>query len=153
MSTHTKVRFPLPADDDGWRPAVEESLWAQRTDRSDEMIVDNTPFFIRGIAWRDRIRVNELPGGALEYAELVAESGHSTVRVLVIEESELTGIGERVTELGCTAERVGAYPQLLAVDVPPLVDYRELKAWLDEREGGGVLGYEEGCISTHHRKG
>lgn len=153
MSTHEKVHFPLVPDAQGWPPASVESLWARRTERADELVVDNTPFFVRGIAWLDRIRVAAGADGQLEFAELVSESGHSTVRVLVLDDTEMGRVRTAAQELGCACELIRAYPNLAALDVPPVVDYAEVKAWLDERETVGRLGYEEACISEHHRTG
>jgi uncharacterized protein DUF4265 len=153
VSTHQKVHFPLVPDADGWPPASVESLWARRTGRADELVIDNTPFFVRGIAWLDLIRVVAGADGRLEFAGLVSESGHSTVRVIVLDDAEMGRLRDHAELMGCACELIRAYPNLAALDVPPVVDYADVKAWLDARETVGRLGYEEGCISEHHRIG
>ena len=44
-----KVVFELPRDKDGWPPAASEGLWAIPVS-PDVVRLDNTPFFVRGVA-------------------------------------------------------------------------------------------------------
>ncbi|MEU1503299.1 DUF4265 domain-containing protein [Streptomyces sp. NPDC005732] len=53
---HVKVHFRMEIDEDGWPPASVESLWA--VDLGDGRVrLDNTPWFVRGVASGDVIRV------------------------------------------------------------------------------------------------
>ncbi|MFC9157849.1 DUF4265 domain-containing protein [Streptomyces bauhiniae] len=54
---YVKVHFRLEVDEDGWPPASVESLWA--VDLGDGTVrLDNTPWFVRGVASGDIIRVD-----------------------------------------------------------------------------------------------
>lgn len=51
-----KVHFRMDIDEDGWPPASVESLWA--VDLGNGTVrLDNTPWFVRGVASGDIIKV------------------------------------------------------------------------------------------------
>jgi hypothetical protein len=53
---HVKVHFQLEVDENGWPPASVESLWT--VDLGDGTVrLDNTPWFVRGVASDDILRV------------------------------------------------------------------------------------------------
>jgi hypothetical protein len=61
-----KIHFRLEVDEDGWPPASVESLWA--VDLGDGTIrLDNVPWFVRGVASDDIIRV-EIDEDGLRWA-------------------------------------------------------------------------------------
>jgi hypothetical protein len=63
-----KVIFELPQDEDGWPPAGSEGLWAVPV-TPDVVRLDNTPFFVRGVATGDLIRVRRGDDGQLQADE------------------------------------------------------------------------------------
>ncbi|GLW10310.1 hypothetical protein Misp01_54380 [Microtetraspora sp. NBRC 13810] len=154
LDNHVKVIFPLERDEDDWPPAGEESIWAEVTDEPEVVRLANTPFFVRGVAWGDRVHVRrDANDGSWQYEALVQESGHSTVRIVLSDEGYVSKIHAKLAELGCEWTGIRAFPNLIAVDVPPGLPYGPLRAWLDEGEKADRLGFEEGCISAHHRAG
>jgi Domain of unknown function (DUF4265) len=152
LDNHVKVVFHLDRDDDDWPPAGTESLWAEVTDEPEVVRLVNTPFFVRGVAWGDRVRVRrDDEDSSWKYESLVQESGHSTVRILLSDEGYVSEIHAKLAESGCDWEGIPAFPNLIAVNIPPELPYGPLRAWLDTSEGADRLGFEEGCISAHHR--
>ncbi len=74
-----KVGFDVDADD--WHGHSSETLWASQTDVPDEFVLENAPFFVRGVSYGDRV-ATQLHGGARMFQRVVARSGHSTYRVI-----------------------------------------------------------------------
>lgn len=55
-----KIVFPLLVDDDGFPPISSESLNARKTKSGS--IIENTPFFVTGIALGDCVQGKPIPG-------------------------------------------------------------------------------------------
>jgi len=140
----TKIAFEFERDENGTTEI--ETLWAVSTDRGYR--IDNIPFYVRGVAWGDIVSATRDDGGQLNYVKLVAPSGHSTVRLWFTNTSDVQAVRDALRELGCGSEL--GFERLVAVDIPPEVDYSEITAFLEEKERLGALEYEEGCIG-HER--
>nr|WP_246246439.1 DUF4265 domain-containing protein [Isoptericola sediminis] len=144
----------MEAESDSWPPVLSERTWCERTDVRGELRVLNTPLFVRGIAYGDRIAArpdHELR--ELVYEELTGESGYSTLRIVLHEDDERAAVEEHLGTVGCVWESSCTFAQLIAVDVPPTVDYASLRGWLIRRQQAGGIGLQEGAISgIHHRQ-
>lgn len=141
---HVKIVFPLPKDDDGYPPDDVESLWASpRLDGT--FTIDNVPFFVRGVSSGDVVTAYSRCD-RLIFGNLVSEGGHSTIRVLVSDESSAQQVREDLRNLGCSSE-LSHIPGLIAVDVPPSVRYAVIRTFLERGEAAGRWEYEEGCIA------
>ncbi|MGW4685638.1 DUF4265 domain-containing protein [Streptomyces sp. NPDC004244] len=118
---HVKVHFRMDIDEDGWPPASVESLWA--VDLGDGTVrLDNTPWFVRGIASGDVIKV-ELDGDGVFWAgETVRPSQNCTIRLIVLKGDGSAAARQSVLEvfhrLGTTGEGIERY-RMVALDVPP----------------------------------
>jgi hypothetical protein len=143
-----KVVFDLPQDDDGWPPAASEGLWAVPV-APDVARLENTPFFVRGVAAGDLIRIHREADGQWRAGERLRWSGHCTIRVIVLRRGPLGGSRQRVLDmfapLGVTGEGIERFA-MVALDVPPATDIAAVKRLLREGERHGWWGYEEGCI-------
>jgi len=143
-----KVIFELPQDDDGWPPAGSEGLWAVPV-TPDVVRLDNTPFFVRGVAAGDLIRVRRGDDGQLHTGERLGWSGHCTIRIIVFRDGPLGGSRQRVLDmfapLGVTGEGIERFA-MVALDLPPDADIAAAKRLLREGQRGGWWEYEEGCI-------
>lgn len=143
-----KVIFELPQDDDGWPPAGSEGLWALPV-TPDVVRLDNTPFFVRGVATGDLIRVRRGDDGQLQADERLRWSGHCTIRIIVFRDGPLSGSRQQVLDkfapLGVTGEGIEQF-SMVALDVPPDADIAAVKRLLREGEHDGWWEYEEGCI-------
>lgn len=148
-----KVGFRLDRDEDNYPPADWEWLWASRVSDS-RFRVDNIPFFAKSISCGDIVAAERTNAGLI-FRELVQPSGHSTVRVIVHRgdrsDDQLRAVVEDVRQalrtMGCSAE-LSHIPSLIAVDVPPEVNYQSVAAFLSKKEGDGLLGYEEACLAA-----
>ena len=96
-------------------------------------------------AWHGTAEVD----GLLRFAGLVKAAGHSTIRLWFARESDIDSVRRDLDVLGCDSER--AFSRLVAVDVPPLVDYGGVRKFLDDLEIQGVLEFEEACLGQAHR--
>lgn len=93
-----KVVFELPRDKDGWPPAASEGLWAIPVS-PDVVRLDNTPFFVRGVAAGDLIRVHREADGQLRAAARLQWSGHCTIRIIVFRDGPLGGSRQQVLDM------------------------------------------------------
>ncbi|HLL06007.1 MAG TPA: DUF4265 domain-containing protein [Myxococcaceae bacterium] len=84
---YIKVLFELEQDDDGGPPAATETLWAVRV--GDGLFqIDNISFFAHGIAVNDIVSATP-EEKVFRYEEVVQPSGHSTIRLIISETSEV----------------------------------------------------------------
>ncbi|WP_031517473.1 DUF4265 domain-containing protein [Streptomyces sp. NRRL F-5123] len=148
-----KVYFRLEVDEDGWPPASVESLWA--VDLGDGSVrVDNTPWFVRGVASGDIIRVEADDEGIRWAGETVQASGHCTIRLIVLRDggSEVARrtVLERFHRLGTTGEGIERFG-MVALDVPPEADLPQVKELLERGESEGAWEWEEGCVTAAWR--
>jgi hypothetical protein len=145
---HLKVRFELQRASDGWPPADFEGLWA--TPVGEDLVrLDNTPFFLFGVAAEDIIRVRPDAHGGLWAVQRVQWSGNCTIRVLPLREGPLAGnfqaVREAFSPFGTDSE-ISSDHSLVALNVPPTADLPAVKALLHQGEQAGWWAYEEACV-------
>ena len=143
---HVKIFFNLEQDEDGYPPASVESLWALPVGEG-LFKIDNIPFFATGIAVDDIVSAT-LEGEVLQYSDVVQPSGHSTLRVIVYDESQVAEVRALFKQMGCSTE-LSHIPGLIAIDVPPSVSLDVLKPVLDEGRAKDRWDYEEACLAEH----
>jgi hypothetical protein len=111
--------------------------------------LENSPWFVRGVANGDLIRVRRDEDGVLWADERLEWSGYCTIRVIPFRAGPLEGSRQRVLDefaaLGVTGEGVQQYG-LVALDVPPGVDVLAVKGLLERGQRDGWWDYEEGCV-------
>lgn len=118
---HVKVHFRMDIDEDGWPPASVESLWAM--DLGDGTVrLDNTPWFVRGVASDDIIRVEIDDEGIRWAGETVRASENCTIRLIVLKDGGSATARQSVLKifhkLGTTGEGIERF-RMVALDVPP----------------------------------
>jgi hypothetical protein len=138
---NVKVFFEIVQDEDGYPDCTVESVWAMSTDVPGEYIIDNIPFYARVATCGDIVRVRVDAEGVRWFESVVREAECSLMRVIVRDEANLPGVIEALQNLGCEVER--ARGCFFAVSIPFAVELEKVQAWLAEREGGGMLYYEE----------
>ena len=82
-------------------------------------LLQNTPFYSRGISYRDIVRANEAHG-ILRFVSVTERGGNSTYRLFLAEDlnaDSFTRFWAPLERLGCTYE--AATKRFFAVDVPP----------------------------------
>lgn len=148
-----KIGFKLERDQDNYPPADWEWLWASRVSAY-TFKIDNIPFFAKLISYGDVVEVEQTNTG-LVFNALIQPSGHSTVRVIVHRrgrnDEQLQAAVEEVKvamrDMGCNVEKSHILG-LIAVDVPPEVNYHSIAEFLSQKEREGLLGYEEACLAA-----
>ncbi len=139
-----KIAFALAKDTDDYPPFDVESLWGTPTDVPLQYTIDNIPFFARQATLGDVVRV-EWIDGRLEFADVVARSSNSLIRVVVYDKAMIAGVRSELRALGCSTEEFTS-SLLLAVDIPcdaNLVDVQEYLSGL-EPEGSPRFGRVSG---------
>ncbi|MCU1644716.1 MAG: hypothetical protein JWN03_4991 [Nocardia sp.] len=145
---HVRVHFDLQVDD-GWPPVGAESMWAIPSPEPDLVALDNIPWFVRGLAIGDVVRVSADSEGLLRMTELVAWSGNCTIRVIPFRSGPLEGNLQRVLDsfepLGANGEGLQQFG-IVALNAPPTADISGMKQLLQQGEAAEWWTYEEGCI-------
>ncbi|GGN93428.1 hypothetical protein GCM10010112_81640 [Actinoplanes lobatus] len=143
-----KVHFDLPRTNDDWPPVSVESLWAEPVG-DDVVRLSNAPWFVRGVANGDLIRVRRDEDGVHWATEQVEWSGRCTIRVVPFGSGPLRGSVQRVLDafepFGVTGEGIRQY-HLAALDVPPDADLAAVQRVLRAGARDGWWDYDEGCV-------
>jgi hypothetical protein len=83
----------------------------------------------------------------IRFREAVRPSGHSTLRLIIYDDKEVSSVSALLEKLGCAIER-SHIPGLISVDVPPTVSLEVLRPILEEGEAQERWGYEEACLAS-----
>lgn len=126
---------------------AEETLWIEPLENNKYQI-KNIPFFAPNIAYNDIITVED-DDGNLYFEELVKASEHSTIQIVIFDEQETDKILKNIEQFGCSWEGM-ENQTILAVDVPPFVNYDILKKYLDKNLTENIFDYKEACLSDTH---
>ncbi|MEV0091190.1 DUF4265 domain-containing protein [Streptomyces sp. NPDC050738] len=104
-----KVHFLMESDEDGWAPVGVESLWAIDLG-NDTVRSDNTPWFVRGVASDDILRVEIDDEGVRWAGQTVQASGNCTIRLIVMKDGGSDAARQTMLEtfhrLGTTGEGI-----------------------------------------------
>ncbi|MBL0319089.1 MAG: DUF4265 domain-containing protein [Alphaproteobacteria bacterium] len=160
-----RIIFELEIDEDGWPPVGTERIWATLVDEvtADDKYntnamtkkaiyrVDNIPFFIPLLAYKDLIEAEEKEG-SLFFVKLVKRSQHSTVRIIFLETTIIEDVLSKLRALGCELEMAEMYKHLTTVDIPIDVSFLAVRTYLAELENNGLIDFQESLISEHHNK-
>jgi hypothetical protein len=129
-----------------------ETMWAKTVNEEQGLYaLDNIPFYLPVIASGD-IVFAEYDGDEqmLTYRETREYSGNSTIHVILMNDTaDLKTIGKLFEELGCNWE--GMSDKYFAMDVPASVDYRLVRARLEELSQPEIIGYSESSLSEGHQ--
>lgn len=138
-----KVAIKLEKDEDDYPPADYENLWAIPVGEG-LFRIENIPFFAKSIALGDVVSAG-LEEGLLRFKEVVRASGHSTIRLIIYDEAEVSSVLEQFRHMGCTSEK-SHIPGLVALDVPRSVALEALQQVLDSGMEQERWDYEEACL-------
>ncbi|MFF7492938.1 DUF4265 domain-containing protein [Streptomyces rubiginosohelvolus] len=133
----------METDEDGWPPASVESLWA--VDLDDGTVrLDNTPWFVRGVASGDVIRVQADDDGVFWAGETMQPSQNCTIRLIVLKDAGSAAARQSVLEvfhrLGTTGEGIERFG-MVALEVPPQADLlKSASCWSMARRRSGGTG-------------
>lgn len=147
-----KVAFDLEQERPDWPPVSVERLWGEKTAVKFQIKLINVPFFARGVSYGDLIQVRpDHDRRELVFEKFTAESGHFTVRIVIMKFDAMEDVQSSVRRLGCSWEKADQFASLLAVDIPPSVNYRPVRAWLSACARAEKVEFQESSISSTHR--
>jgi hypothetical protein len=120
--------------------------------------VNNIPIFVSEVSYGDIVSVSEDRNGALNFHAVIEEGGHSTLRVIFLENDADTrsitvrasDLGELLRKNGCEFQ-VSRPPEILAIDIPPSVSIEVIRGILQRGEVDGLWNYEEGTLADSER--
>ncbi len=141
--THVRVSFKLEPDDTGYPPTEWERLWAIRQDDG-SFLIDNAPFFVRGISLGDRVEAVDRDG-ELVFKRVSAFSKNTVIRIVVADPYDEEAVMKTLEELGCQGERCSA-PRLIALVVPPDIPIEPILGYLDRQYETKRLDFEEAAV-------
>jgi hypothetical protein len=148
-----KVAFDLDSESANWPPVSVERLWGEKTSVRLEIRLVNTPFFARGVSFGDLIQVRpDNDRRELVFEKFTEESGHSTIRIIFLKQDGRAAMESRLRDAGCSWELAHGFANYMAVDIPPAVEYGELREWLVEQVNSGGIEIQESAISVIHRR-
>lgn len=151
-----RVRFQIVRDGSGWPPAESEGLWAQRVGAS-TFRLDNTPWFVNGVAAGDEVEAVSDAEGNWWFSGLVSRGDRMVVRVIPRRDGPLEGDRMRVVEifhaLGVSAEQMESPVSMVALDIGPEADHGRVKRLLSQGEADGRWYFDEGCVAEAWSRG
>ncbi|MFJ3860361.1 DUF4265 domain-containing protein [Streptomyces sp. NPDC090085] len=147
---HVKIHFQMEVDEDGWPPASVESLWA--VDLGDGTVrLDNTPWFVRGVASGDIVQVKIDDDGLRWARETIRASENCTIRLIVLKDGGSAAARQTVLEtfhrLGATGEGIEQF-RMVALYVPPEADIPRIRKLLEHGAAREWWHWEEGCVTS-----
>ena len=125
-----------------------EGIWTKR--EGEYYVIDSIPFYVKNYALGDVISV-VAEGRDLYVESLINESGNSVVRILFSSENKVAEVREQLTKMGCASE-LSNLPNLVSVDIPRTVSFKEIISFLENGEKLGDWEYQEACISNFHKQ-
>jgi hypothetical protein len=138
-----RIVFPLDAEQSGG--ILTERLWAKPVSR-DTYVLDNSPFYVYGISYKDIVRA-ECKRGEILFREVASRGGHSTYRLKLPPgklHSYFLDLWSPLKQFGCTYEGASGDSRRYSVDIPPLVAVRRVYEILNDLEQSGICEFEEG---------
>jgi hypothetical protein len=132
---------------------IEETLWAFVLDKENRLYqIDSIPFYTSLIASNDIVFADIDPETKqLVYQKTVNYSGHSTIQVVMSDDSiAMDDIRDIFNKMRCVSEVVNE--DFFVMDIPEDVDYKQVKTELDRLEAEEKIEYAEPSLSDVHRK-
>lgn len=127
---------------------AEERLWIEQKSES-EYQLKNIPFFAPNLAFNDIISVED-DDGDFYFEDLIKASEHSTIQIVMFNNKQIDDVLKNLEELRCSWEGMDGQ-KIIAVDVPPSVNYAEVQEYLQKMQANNIFDYKEACLSETHR--
>ncbi|WP_396230816.1 DUF4265 domain-containing protein [Frankia sp. EI5c] len=148
-----RVAFDLPGDTAGWAHVSTERLWTAKTSVKMEVQVRNTPFYQKGVAFGDIVRVRaDHERREFVFEDFVSKSGHSTVRIIIKDPTVRGSLEALLRSFDCSWEIDGT-GIMWAIDVQPGVNYAAMRKSLVRSASDGKIGIEEAALAEGHLNG
>ena len=118
-----KVKVLFVLGDEGWDGSYSETIWAEKC--KDGFVLNNVPFFKKGVCYQDTVTGKEISDGLVEYGKTVKKSANSLYRVLFEKEKRTDAVIllRKIEDLGCIYETNDLDEIfLVAINIPENVD-------------------------------
>src|SRR5258708_180004 len=141
--TEKLIKVLFETDPLDWHSHASETLWASPIVESEwrKFRIMNSPFFTRGISYRDIVKASAVDNDfILDFKEVVERGGHSTYMILFkATEARVTSYWNMLEKSGCSYESMSiklsiGQRSLFSVDVPPSADIHEVYEILERGE-------------------
>ncbi|WTO36592.1 DUF4265 domain-containing protein [Streptomyces achromogenes] len=118
--------------------------------------LDNTPWFVKGIACGDVVAVEADEEGLRWAGEVVRPSGNCTIRLIVLRDGGSTAARQSVLDafhgLGVCGEGIDRFGMVaLALDVPPTAELAKARRLIRHGVAKEWWDVEEGCVTAQWR--
>ncbi|MDQ0065121.1 DUF4265 domain-containing protein [Chryseobacterium lathyri] len=127
---------------------AEERLWIEQKSDS-EYQIKNIPFFAPNLAFNDIISVED-DDGDFYFEDIIKASEHSTIQIVMFDDTKIEDVLKSLEEFGCSWEGMDGQT-IIAVDVPPSVNYSDIQEYLQKMLSDNVFDYKEACFSETHQ--
>ena len=107
------------------------------------------PTFAGNLAYGDIVKV-EFENNEFHFEELIEESGHSVLHIVIFDLNERDKVISTLEALGCGVISNVAN-NYLVIDIPPSIHYINIQSFLDKEESLNSIDYRESCLSKIHR--
>ena len=125
-----------------------ETIWCEID--GENFIVDNIPFIAKRISLGDTIKAEYDTEDEMYYFDdFVKTSGNSTIRIFYDDYKFVESAREWLNKNNCESEGF-LKRNIIAVNIPKEVDYKPIKAFLDDGEQNGNWSYEESCLEHEY---
>lgn len=147
VSAHVKIIFPLEVDEEGYPPVSSESLNASLAE--DGFVLENTPFFVTGVALGDCVEAQPVHGTGARYlfSQVVRSSTSKSLSIIFLDPAVRDPVFQHLKQQGCYCE-YGEFGKsndlkMLAVSVPDSCEYDAIAAYLQDHENRQTLSFAE----------
>ncbi len=128
---------------------AEETVWVKSLNDV-EYQIKNIPFYAPNIAYDDIVKVED-EEGVLYFDEIIKTSEHSTIQIVFFKKELSEIIAKDIELLGCSWEGMDNQ-KIIAIDVPPNINYAKIREYLNIQFGRNILDFKEACLSETHSK-
>jgi len=143
MSTKAKILVEVPESLIG---STTETLWVEKAEGGYRLL--NSPFYARGISYRDVVRASAVDAEMMRLEEKVSSAGHSTYRLLITDGVDWKERWAELEALGCSYEEAHNDGfRLLSVDVPPETNIHTAYTLMEAGESVGAWTFEEADVN------
>lgn len=151
IQEHEKILFRFHSDI--FNQEMVETMWACLVDKDKGIYkLDNIPFYAPLIASDDLI-IAEFDDmeQMLTYKEIKEYSGNSVIQIIIMDaKTEVNKIRDSFLNKGCQSEKVNE--KYFSMEIPYVLNYKQIKEELDKLETQEIIGYAEPCLSDKHKK-
>jgi hypothetical protein len=130
----------------------DSELFTERVDAiriNDHYKLVHIPAFAHNLAYGDIVNV-EFDDNEFHFDELIEESGHSTIHIVVFNLNNKESLVARLEQFDC-AVNTHIADNYIVIDVPPNVLYETIKGYLQQEEDHENISFRESCLSKIHR--